>query len=159
MILPKYFILLLLVTPVPADDAVSFHRQVVPILKANCVSCHKPGKSKGGLDLTAHATLVKGGKHGAVIKAGDVNGSKVIESISGAEPEMPRDGEPLTAAEVDVLSRWISQGAKEDAPADTGTRKPGQPPVYTSLPAVHTMAFSPDGAVLAVAGHQEIILH
>jgi len=152
-------ILLLLLTPVLADDTVSYYRQVVPILKANCVTCHKPGKAKGGLDLTTHATLLKGSKGGVVIKPGDVSGSEVIESVSGDEPEMPKDGEPLTAAEVDVLSRWISQGAKEDAPADTGTRKPGQPPVYTSLPAVHTMAFSPDGALLAVPGRHEIILH
>lgn len=142
-----------------AGDTVSFHRQVVPILKANCISCHKPGKSKGGLDLTTHAALLKGGKEGAVIKAGDAPGSALVEAVSGEEPEMPKDGEPLTAADVEVLSRWISEGAKEDSAADTGTRNPGQPPVYRSLPAVHAMAFSPDGAVLAVAGHHEIILH
>ncbi len=149
----------LMLTPALADDAVSYHRQIVPILKANCVSCHKPGKSKGGLDLTTHAALLKGAKDGAVIKTGEATSSAMIESVSGDEPEMPKDGEPLTTAEVDVLTRWISQGAKEDVPGETGTRKPAQPPVYVSLPAVHAMAFSPDGTLLAVPGRHEIILH
>ena len=156
---PWLLTFLLLLTPALADDAVSYHRQVVPIVRANCVSCHKPGKSKGGLDLTTLAALLKGGKDGAVITPGDVKGSKLVESICGDEPEMPKDGEPLTSAEVDVITRWISQGAKEDAPADSGTRKPAQPPVYSSLPAVHTMAFSPDGTLLAVPGRHEILLH
>ena len=159
MNLSRLLLFTLLFSPALADDAVSYHRQIVPIVRANCVSCHKPGKSKGGLDLTTHETLLKGGKHGAVIKPGDVKGSKLVESVCGDEPEMPKDGEPLTAAEVEVISRWIGQGAKEDAAADTGTHKPAQPPVYAALPAVHSMAFSPDGTLLAVPGRHEIILH
>jgi WD40 repeat protein len=72
---------------------------------------------------------------------------------------MPKDGEPLTASEVEVISRWIGQGAKEDAPSGDGSRKPGQPPVYMLLPAVHAMACSPDGTLLAVTGRHEILLH
>jgi Planctomycete cytochrome C/Anaphase-promoting complex subunit 4 WD40 domain len=142
-----------------ADDAVSWHRQVSPILKANCVSCHKPGKSRGGLDLTTHAALLLGGKDGAVVMPGDAKAGKLVEAIGGDEPEMPKDGEPLMAAEVEIITRWISQGAKEDAPADTGEGKPAQPPVYAALPAVQAMAFSPDGGLLAVTGRHEILLH
>src|SRR5262249_39778035 len=93
----------------------SWHREAFPILRANCVSCHKPGKTKGGLDLTTHESLMKGAKHGAVIKPGDAKGSRLIESVCGEEPEMPKEGEPLTAAEVDILTRWINEGAKPDA--------------------------------------------
>jgi len=149
----------LLTTPAPADDTVSWHRQVAPILKGNCLGCHKPGKAKGGLDMTTHAALMKGSKDGVVIKPGDAKSSPLVEAVCGEEPEMPKDGEPLTAAEVDIISRWISQGAKEDAATDTGTRRPAPPPVYAALPAVHAMAFSPDGALLAVTGRHEILLH
>jgi WD40 repeat protein len=159
MILLRLPIYLLLLTPALADDTVSWHRQIVPILKGNCLGCHKPGKAKGGLDLTTHAALMKGSKDGAVIKSGDAPGSPLIEAVCGEEPEMPKDGEPLTAAEVETISRWISQGAKEDAAADAGTSKPAQPPVYWALPAVHAMAFSPDGALFAVTGRHEILLH
>ena len=146
-------------TPAAAADEVSYHREIVPVLRANCVACHKPGKLKGGLDLTSHAALLRGGRDGIVIKPGDSKGSTLVESICGEEPEMPKDGEPLTSAEVGIISRWIDQGAREDAPADAGPRTPAGPPVYRSLPAIHTLAFSPDGALLAVAGRHEIILH
>lgn len=145
--------------PVLAGDAVSWRQQVVPILKGNCLGCHKPDKARGGLDMTTHAALMKGGKDGAVIKPGDAKGSSLVEAVCGEEPEMPKDGEPLTAAEIEIISRWIAQGAKEDAATDGGSRKPAQPPVYAALPAVHAMVFSPDGTLLAVTGRHEILLH
>jgi WD40 repeat protein len=142
----------------PVAAEVSWLREVVPILRANCVSCHKPGKTKGGLDLTTHAGVMKGSEDGAVIKTGDTMASRLIETVCGEEPDMPKEGEALSVAEVDVLSRWIIEGAKEDALA-AGSHRPGQPPVYAALPSVHAMAFSPDGTVLAVAGRHEILLH
>jgi WD40 repeat protein len=149
--------LLLVLVAVGFAEPVSFHREVVPILRANCVSCHKPGKTKGGLDLTTHAALLKGGKHGDTILAGKPKDSTIIENISGDEPEMPKEGEPLTKAEIALLTRWIAEGAKDDSPAQI-SRTPATPPEYRSLPALPAIAFSPDGAVLAIAGHHEVIL-
>ena len=144
-----------------ADDSapVSFTRDVVPLLRANCVGCHKPGKSKGGLDLTSHVALMKGDKNGAVILPHDVAASPLVESISGTEPEMPKEGEPLSAQEVTLLKNWISQGAKPDTLDASITSIPAQPPVYKSLPAISSLAWSPDGSLLAVPAHHEIILY
>jgi hypothetical protein len=89
-----------------ADEAVSWHREVLPILRANCASCHKPEKAKGGLDLTSHAGLMKGGKEGAVVRPGEPGGSALVVSVSGEEPDMPKEGVPLAASEVAILSRW-----------------------------------------------------
>jgi WD40 repeat protein len=141
------------------ETAVSFHGEVLPILRVNCVACHKPGKAKGGLDLTSHASLLRGGDDGPVIEASDALGSRLVETICGNEPEMPKDSEPLLANEVELISRWITQGAIKDSPIDTSTRKPTDPPAYHALPAVHALAFSPDGTLLAVPGKHEIILH
>lgn len=141
-------------------SGVSFAREVWPVLRANCVSCHRPGKLKGKLDLTTMAALVKGGKHGAVVKAGQPSDSPLVMEVSGDEPEMPPEGAPLTEAEVAVLSRWVAEGAVDDTPPEgLGTRRPDQLPLYHALPAVPALAFSPDGSLLAVAGHHEIILH
>lgn len=142
-----------------ADAHVSFFREVVPILRANCNGCHRPGKAKGGLDLTTHAALVKGGKHGDSVKPGNVKESRVWENIVGDEPEMPKDADPLTKEEIAVIERWISQGAKDDTPADGGLHRLATPPIYHALPAVTAMAWSPDGALLAVSGYHEILLH
>ena len=141
-------------------SAVSFSREVWPVLRANCVSCHRPGKMKGKLDLTSMAALVKGGKHGAVVTPGAPADSPLISEVSGDEPAMPPEGEPLTEVEVAVLSCWVAEGAVDDTPAEgLGTRRPDQLPLYHALPAVPALAFSPDGSLLAVAGHHEIILH
>ncbi len=142
------------------SSGVGFSRDIWPVLRANCVSCHRPGKLKGQLDLTAMAALLKGGKHGEVVKKGAPADSPLITVISGDEPEMPPEGPSLSEAEVALLSRWVAEGAVDDTPADgLGTRRPDQWPLYRALPAVPALAFSPDGSLLAVAGHHEIILH
>jgi WD40 repeat protein/mono/diheme cytochrome c family protein len=138
---------------------VSFHRDVFPILRANCVACHKPGKAKGQLDLSTFPALMKGGKAGEAIHAGKPETSELIETVSGDEPEMPKDGEPLTPEEVAVITRWIAEGAKDDTPADGGLHRLAAPPVYRALPSVSALAWSPDGSVLAVSGFHEVLLH
>ena len=142
-----------------AGESVSFHREVLPILRINCIACHKPGKAKGGLDLTTHVALLKGGEDGSILKSGDAKSSKLLKCICGEEPEMPKDGEPLTAGEIDIISRWIAQGALSDAAGEMGTKRPAASPVYTALPAIQSLAFSPDGTLLAVPGKHETLLH
>ena len=101
-------IVLALTTPARADEkAVSFEKDVQPIFKASCISCHK-----GKLDMSTYADLMKGGKQGNPVKAGDPAKSLIIEMISGKEPEMPEKGDKLTDAQVKVISDWIKQGAK-----------------------------------------------
>ena len=150
--------LFILIGSANAEPA-SFFRDVRPILRANCVGCHKPGKTKGGLDLTSYAALLKGGKSGDTLKAGHAESSELFTQIDGTEPEMPKDAEPLTAAEVAVIRQWIAEGAKDDTPAELGAAHHlAAPPVYRSAPAISALASSPDGAVLAVAGWHEVIL-
>jgi WD40 repeat protein/mono/diheme cytochrome c family protein len=141
------------------DSPVSYHRDVLPVFRTNCIACHKPGKLKGGLDLTSFAALIKGGDEGPTIKAGDAAASRLFETICGDEPEMPKDSEPLLPREIDLIRRWIDQGAAIDEPVDTFSRRPADPPSYNALPAVHALAFSPDGKWLAVPGRHEILLH
>lgn len=143
-----------------ADDVqISFHRDVLPVFRTNCIVCHKPGKARGGLDLTTHAALLKGGDTGMVVKAGDNKGSRLIETICGEEPEMPKDSEPLMPQEIAMLSRWIDQGALVDEPVDTRARRPVEPPTYHALPSVHALSFSPGGTHLATTGRHEILFH
>lgn len=149
---------LLLAGPlVAAPSPVSFHKEIAPILRRSCNGCHHPGKLKGNLDLTTYEAFQKGGKHGSAFKPGAPKGSVVIEEISGKEPSMPAEGAPLAAAEVALFERWIKEGAKNDTPA--GFARPTAPVAYISAPAIPAIAFSPDGTLLAVAAHHEIILH
>ncbi len=141
------------------EKPVSFFREITPILKQNCNGCHRPGKAKGGLDLTNFAAVMKGGKHGAIVHAGVTKDSELLEQIIGEAPEMPKEGEPLTPPEIAVFERWIAQGAKDDTPADAGIHKLSAPPEYRARPAIAALAWSPDGALLAVPGWHEVLLH
>ena len=105
--------LIALSTPSRADDPqVSFEKDVMPIFKTSCLSCHKPDKKKGKLDLSTYADLRKGGKQGDPVKPGDPDKSLLVQMISGKEPDMPEKGDKLTDAQVKVISDWIKQGAK-----------------------------------------------
>jgi WD40 repeat protein len=150
---------ILLGSTVFADTSVSFHRDIAPIFRRSCNGCHRPGKSKGGLELTSFATVIKGGKHGQILKPGDPQDSELVEQIIGDEPEMPKEGDPLTPEEVAAIQRWIAEGATDDTPADAGIHKLSGPPKYRVLPAVSALAWSPDGRLLAVSGFHEILLH
>jgi len=143
---------------VAAEAPVSWWRDVTPIFKRSCNGCHNPNKLKGQVDTSTYAGFLKPGKHGPNFAAGDPAKSLVVESVSGKEPDMPKEGDPLTAAEVALLSRWIKEGAKDDTPADAYSTKLKEPPVYTAPPVVTSLAISPDGSRLAVAGYHEVLL-
>lgn len=151
-------LLLLAASLAHADDAaVSYYREVRPIFVGNCNSCHKPEKLKGDLDMTSVAMLLKGGKHHSDLVPGNPDKSKLMEMISGDDPDMPQDGDPLKATQIALIKKWIEQGAKDDTP------KPGEivveAPKYAVPPVVTSIAYSPDGKLLAVTGYHEVLLH
>jgi len=144
--------------PAQAQDPISYHEQIRPLLQARCAGCHRPGKRKGRLDLTSYAAFAKGGKHAPAFVAGKPDKSFVIKQIRGPDPEMPAEGEPLTKAQVDLFARWIEAGAKDDTPAPV--RPLTVAPVrYESVPPTTALGYSPDGGLLAVAGYGEVLLH
>src|SRR5258706_9195761 len=141
------------------NKPVSYYNDVVPILKRSCTGCHHPGKLKGELDLTTHASFAKGGKHGPAFKVGDPKTSNVIEEISGKDPSMPKEGDPLSADEVALFERWITEGAGDDTPAEKRNPfKITEAPNYSAPGVISAMAYSPDGELLAISGYHETLL-
>ena len=139
------------------QDAPSYHADIAPILSGKCAGCHRPAKLKGKLDLSTHAALLKGGKHGATFVGGDAANSLLVQKITGDEPEMPPEGDPLTEAEIARIRQWIDAGGIDDTPA---VAKVAGPPVgYAVAPANAALAYSPNGSLLAVAGYHEVLLH
>ncbi|GAB4017258.1 hypothetical protein GCM10028773_12920 [Spirosoma koreense] len=88
--------------------------EVRSILAHNCYSCHSDTKTKGELRLDKKELVMKGGKHGAILKAGHPEDSELIRRITlPAEDKeaMPTKGKRLTDKEVALLSFWIKAGA------------------------------------------------
>jgi len=99
----------------PLDSVVVFSDIIQPILNTKCVSCHNPAKLKGELDLTTSQTIMKGGKSGNTIVAGDLQKSELFHRITLPQESskyMPADNRPaLTPIEIGFIKRWIESGA------------------------------------------------
>ena len=101
---------------------VSFEVEVWPILKSNCVDCHrkpyeedgKLKKPKAGLRLDGAWHIMKGSDDGPVIVAGRQDASTLYYHISLPEDDddiMPPKGDPLSNKEIKVIEKWITEGA------------------------------------------------
>lgn len=145
-----------------AEEPVSFHRQIRPILQQKCQGCHQPAKLKGKLLLTSYEGFAKGGTSGPSWVAGKPNESRVMKHLRGIEDHalMPEGEDKLPDAQIALFSRWIEKGAKDDTPEEfKRTLVTKEPPTYTKPIAITAMAYSPDGTSLAVAGYREVLLH
>lgn len=87
-----------------------FARDVQPILKAHCVTCHSGTAPAGGLDLSQPKAMLR-----AVAK-GDPDGSLLLRRIRGLDglPAMPKGFGPLAPKEVAAIHDWIAEGAYLD---------------------------------------------
>lgn len=111
-----------------------FNRDVRPILSNRCFKCHGPdeGTRKGKLRLDDRASALGSGKSGEIaIVPGKPSESEFIKRLHSTDPDevMPPASAKmeLTAAEKDILEKWIAQGAEYKphwafvAPQTTGT--------------------------------------
>lgn len=97
------------------DEAAVYPDIIDPILQDKCVSCHGPRKQKGKLRLDDLTAILKGGKNGAAVVAGNTDKSKMLYRIMlppDDEDHMPpKDKGQLTRAEVSLIKWWIAKGA------------------------------------------------
>jgi hypothetical protein len=97
------------------SNKIDYSTQVKPILNRNCLSCHGGVKKQGGFSLLfkeeAYAKC-ESGKYAIV--PGDASSSEMIKRINHHDPEerMPYEKDPLTKEEIDILTKWIDQGAE-----------------------------------------------
>jgi len=135
------------------QTAVDFTRDIQPILQANCYECHGSKKTKAHLRLDSPTGIVKGGETGPIVVVGNSEHSLIVRRVLGLDGDdrMPKDGDPLSPAQVSLIRAWIDQGAKwpntESAPTSKTTaaeepvhwayRRPARP----ALPDVHNSAW------------------
>lgn len=97
-----------------AGSIVNFAEQIRPLLRRHCERCHGEKNQEGGLRLSERNDAFGEADSGLpVIVQGHAAKSLLIRRIIDEEAGdlMPLDGETLTPQEVDLLRRWIDQGA------------------------------------------------
>jgi hypothetical protein len=101
-----------------ARETVEFNRDIRPLLSDRCYTCHGPDqarrRTKLRFDVEADAKQDLGGRFAIV--PGDAAKSEVIRRITAEDParRMPpvSSGRTLTPSEINLIERWIEQGAK-----------------------------------------------
>ncbi len=98
-----------------AAEKVDFRRDIKPILSNHCFTCHGPdaGQRQADLRLDVREDAM------AAIEPGDADSSEMIARVTSLDDEEvmppPKSNKPkLTARQVDLLRRWIDEGANYD---------------------------------------------
>jgi WD40 repeat protein len=151
--------------PAAAQAEVSYYKDIRPLFAQHCQGCHQPAKAQGGFIMTSHDQLLKAGEsEKPAVVPGKPDDSHIVQQITPKgekRPAMPREKDPLSEREVDLIKKWIAQGAKDDTPASAKARlvDAEHPPTYAQPAVITAVDYSPDGALLAVAGYHEVLLH
>lgn len=144
-----------------AEAPADFSEQIKPLLAKRCVGCHGPARQKGGLRLDYGGAILKGDAGGPIVVPGKPEDSRLLAAVEGkGEGErMPLNAEPLSAAEIDLLRRWIQSGAAIPPAERSGPAAPRhwafEPPRRPPLPNLPGVGFNPIDAFLA-EGHARL---
>src|SRR5688572_20835829 len=148
---------------------VSFKSEVAPILVERCLTCHNADKNKGEYRVDSFDLLMRPGESKrAPIVVARPQESHLFQLISSPNEDerMPGKGERLAANQVELIERWIKEGAKFDGPDPQAAlitvvpiaSHPQAPQSYPRPVPITALAFSPDGTQIAAGGYHEITL-
>ncbi|GAB3250811.1 hypothetical protein GCM10027347_08820 [Larkinella harenae] len=119
------------------EDRVDFNTQIKPLLNKNCIACHGGVKKASDFSLLfKHEALAPAKSGKPAIVPGDAEGSEFIRRLSLTDPDerMPLDAPPLKPEEIELLRKWIDQGAQwGDHWAYESIAKPAVPKIGTFL--------------------------
>ncbi|MFK7922415.1 MAG: DUF1553 domain-containing protein [Bacteroidia bacterium] len=107
--------LILMLSAESPNDQLSFNRDVRPILNQHCLSCHGGVRQNGGFSLLFEADAYLPTESGqTAIVPGDADASELFRRLKHSDPEirMPYDAPSLGEREIEIIGRWIDQGAK-----------------------------------------------
>jgi hypothetical protein len=150
-----------------AEEEVSFVRDVAPLLTRHCTGCHGPTKVEGDYRLHTFAALQKhGASDSPTLTPGQPEQSELYLRLidENESTRMPQLDDPLSAAQIALVERWIRQGARFDGRDPNVSFKsqmpprthPAPPAVYKVAVPVQACAISPDGREVALGGHHEV---
>ena len=117
--------------PKPTPEQVDFfEKKIRPILVNHCYTCHSADtQPHGELRVDDRNGLLTGGDSGPAVVPGHPEQSLLLERIRLNDPKrrMPKEGVPLTEAQIADLATWIKEGAAwptEEVPKSLGRPAP-----------------------------------
>jgi len=97
------------------NEAFVYKDIIEPVLEQKCMQCHNSQKQKGNLRIDTPELLLKGGKHGKIIIAGNTQESEFYKRLLLPEEDehrMPPKGKTqLSKQELVLIEWWIQTGA------------------------------------------------
>ncbi|MFA6545896.1 MAG: c-type cytochrome domain-containing protein, partial [Limisphaerales bacterium] len=143
------------------SSKVDFEKEILPILRRNCLSCHNSQKGEDGVNLETPQTIAKGGDTGKIVERKKAESSSLFRvSAHTSKPMMPPSGNKagaknLNPDELALLKLWIDQGA-------TGEVKGRGPIVWQPLPPgltpIYAVALTDNGQFAAAGRANQIHL-
>lgn len=167
--LTAFTVALLLASSHTRPQSVTSYSKVDAIFQSRCVACHGHTSRASGLNLESFEGLINGGKRGAPVIAGRSSESLIVKFIDGTlMPRMPL-GDQLSSDEISTIKAWIDAGAKgptvaaamTDVMKSEATGKANIPDIRPTVPvraAISSLAFHPNGSMLALGGYKDIEL-
>lgn len=102
----------------PPEKVEYFEKQVRPLLIQHCQECHGAKKQEAGLRLDNRLGFQKGTDSGAIVIAGNIDGSRLIQVLNHSpnDVQMPPKGK-LPDDQITILRKWVEMGSPwpEDA--------------------------------------------
>lgn len=152
------------IADVSRGEAVSFEKEILPLMRRSCLACHSASERQGELVLESPTAMRKGGDSGPALIPGRGADSLLLKLAAHQDdPAMPPEGNdvnapPLTSEELGLLRLWIDQGARgSDAVASLS------PGTWQSLPArvgpIYAVAVSEDGQIVAASRSNQLYLY
>ncbi len=107
-------ILFALALDLDGSSTVEFSRDVQPILSKRCFVCHGPDEGTREAKLRLDLPEVVGEEQGIIIPGKPEDSELILRLTTEFEDEImpPPEEEALTREEIDILTRWVEEGAE-----------------------------------------------
>ena len=96
-------------TPAEERSKIDFAHQILPIFRNRCAECHTNGVYQGAFSIETGDAVRSAG----AIVPGDADSSELFARITSGEKDyrMPPTGDALSTEQVELVRRWINEGA------------------------------------------------
>lgn len=151
------------VAEVKHDGPVDFQKEILPILRRNCLACHNATDAESDLVLESPKSIIEGGAEGEGVVPGKSGESLVFMLAShNRDPVMPPEdndvgAKNLTPEQLGLLKLWIDEGAKGEVGDVAGPVE--WQPLPASVNPVYALDVSPHGKYVAAGRANQIWIY